>query len=198
MPTVPAYAITVAIGLPAALQVRDVYTGLRMGLSREFKITRTLERLNTIIHRTRLSTKFVSLFLAEIDLAGTITYCNAGHPAPMLVSAGGTVTRLSTGGMILGPMADARYTIGMVTISPGDLLVVFSDGITEARSSVSEEEYGEVRLARLVSSLRHHEAATVVDKVFADVAEFSHRAPPEDDQTLLVVTRIAEDEERPA
>ena len=58
-------------GLPAALQVRDVYTGLRMGLSRDFKLTRTLERLNQIIHRSRLVTNFVSLFLAEVDLQAT-------------------------------------------------------------------------------------------------------------------------------
>ena len=56
-------------GLPAALQVRDIYTGLRMGLSREFKLSRTLERLNQIIHRSRLATKFVSLFLADLTVS---------------------------------------------------------------------------------------------------------------------------------
>ncbi len=182
-------------GLPAALQVRDVYTGLRMGLSREFKITRTLERLNEIIHRTRMATKFVSLFLAEIDLDGTITYCNAGHPPPMLVDSAGTVSRLTTGGMILGPMADARYSIGMAGIGPGEVLALFSDGLTEAHSTASDEEYGDIRLARLVSSLRHHEPSAIVDRVLTDIAEFSHRVPPEDDQTIVVVKRRPDDTE---
>ncbi len=72
-------------GLPAALQVRDVFTGLRMALSREFKLTRTLERLNNIINRSRLATKFVSLVLVEFNIPDTVIYCNAGHPRPILM-----------------------------------------------------------------------------------------------------------------
>jgi sigma-B regulation protein RsbU (phosphoserine phosphatase) len=185
-------------GLPAALQVRDVFTGLRMGLSREFKVTRTIQRLNRIIHRSRMATKFVSLFLAEISLDGTIIHCNAGHPASLLVRADGTVILLKTGGMILGPNPDARYSIGIDTFNPGDLLVLYTDGITEATNE-NDEEYGSDRLTHVVRSARHLDPIAIVDRVFTDVDGFSAVSPPMDDQTLVVVKRrVADPEEIPA
>jgi len=181
-------------GLPAALQVRDVFTGLRMGLSREFKVTRTIQRLNRIIHRSRMATKFVSLFLAEISLDGTIIHCNAGHPPALLVRADGTVSLLRTGGMILGPNPDARYAIGIDSFDPGDLLVLYTDGITEATDE-NDEEYGSDRLTHT----RHLDPIAIVDRVFSDVDGFSVVSPPIDDQTLVVVKRRATDlEEIPA
>lgn len=178
-------------GLPAALQVRDVYTGLRMGLSREYKLTRTLERLNRIIYRSRLSTKFVSLFLAEIDTDGNLFYCNAGHPPALLVRAAGTVERLTVGGLLLGPIPDARYTIGVARLEPGDLVVLYTDGITEARQRSSDEEFGEARLIELAVGHRRAPPQTLVDAVFNAVEEFTGTATPEDDQTVVVVKRRA-------
>ena len=176
-------------GLPAALQVRDVYTGLRMGLSREYKLTRTLERLNRIIYRSRLSTKFVSLFLAEIETGGSLFYCNAGHPPALLVRTGGEVERLSVGGLLLGPTPDARYTIGVSRLDPGDLLLLYTDGITEARRPDGDEEFGEARLVELARHHRHAAPNRLVDEVFAAVGRFSGAATPEDDQTVVVVKR---------
>jgi len=185
-------------GLPAALQVRDIFTGLRMGLSREFKLTRTIQRLNRIIHRSRLATKFVSMFLAEISLDGTIIYCNAGHPASLLIRPDGTVVKLRTGGMILGPNPAATYSIGIDSFEPGDLLVLYTDGITEAVNE-ADEEYGQDRLIHSVRTVRHQDPIAVVDRVFSDVDEYSATSPPADDQTLVVVKRrAAEPEEIPA
>jgi sigma-B regulation protein RsbU (phosphoserine phosphatase) len=185
-------------GLPAALQVRDVFTGLRMGLSREFKVTRTIQRLNRIIHRSRMATKFVSLFLAEISLDGTIIHCNAGHPPSLLVRGDGTVVLLKTGGMILGPNPDARYAIGIDSFNPGDLLVLYTDGITEATNE-NDEEYGSDRLTHVVRAARHLDPIAIVDRVFSDVDGFSAVSPPIDDQTLVVVKRrVADPEEIPA
>ena len=186
-------------GLPAALQVRDVFTGLRMGLSREFKLTRTLERLNGIIHHSRLATKFVSLFLAEVHPAGTVLYCNAGHPAALLFHTDGSLDQLTTGGMILGPMPSAQYRIGVAEIDPGDLLVLYTDGITEARPRDSAEEYGVDRLIHVVRAARHLDPVAIVDRIFTDVSEYADVAPPADDQTVVVVSRrVTEPEETPA
>jgi serine phosphatase RsbU (regulator of sigma subunit) len=175
-------------GLPAALQVRDVYTGLRMGLSREFKLTRTLERLNRIIHRSRLATNFVSLFLAEIDLNGSVTYCNAGHPPALLVRPRGTTQRLSSGGMLLGINPNATYGFGLATMGPGDTLVLYSDGITEARHPGTDEEFSEARLVELLRRTRGLTSRAIVDRIFDEVAAFS-AAPAEDDRTVVVVKR---------
>jgi len=184
-------------GLPAALQVRDVYTGLRMGLLREYKITRTLERLNQIIHRSRLATKFVSLVLAELEVGGTVLYANAGHPAPILVRASGTVETLETRGMILGPRPTARYPIDLVRLEPGDLLALYSDGITEASSADDGEEFGTGRLVRLLSRHRAEPVETILDAVFEAVASFSGTSQPADDQTVVLVKREIEEEETP-
>jgi len=186
-------------GLPAALQVRDIFTGLRMGLSREFKLTRTVQRLNQIIHRSRMATKFVSLFLAEIGLDGTLIYCNAGHPPTLLMRADGSMAHLTTGGTILGPIITATYTIGIDMIGPGDLLVLYTDGITEATDDETDEEFGEERLAHVVRAARHLDPIAIVDRVFSEVESYSGASPPADDQTLVVVKRRAPElEEIPA
>jgi sigma-B regulation protein RsbU (phosphoserine phosphatase) len=182
-------------GLPAALQVRDVFTGLRMGLSREFKITRTVQRLNTIIHRSRLATKFVTLFLAEFDLNGTLIYCNAGHPAALLVRMDGSVLDLTTTGLILGPNPQAVYGFGLERIEPGDLLAIFSDGITEAEGGPNEEEYGRDRLVQVLRTSRQLDPIAIIDRVFSDVEKFADASPPADDQTLVVVKRRVEKQE---
>jgi sigma-B regulation protein RsbU (phosphoserine phosphatase) len=176
-------------GLPAALQVRDVFTGLRMGLAREYKLTRTVGRLNNIIHRSRLATKFVSLFLAEMNLDGRIIYCNAGHPAAVVMRTDGSVSLLRTGGMILGPHPDARYTFGIEELDPGDLLALYTDGITEATNEPDREEYGLDRLIHALRTARHLDPLAIVDRVYSDVDDFTAVSPPNDDQTLVVVKR---------
>ena len=84
-------------GLPAALQVRDVYMGLRMGLGRDYKIVRTMERLNHIIHRSSLTSRFVSMFYGELELNGNFLYVNAGIHRPFHLSASGEVSYLRSG-----------------------------------------------------------------------------------------------------
>lgn len=185
-------------GLPAALQVRDVFTGLRMALTREFKLSRTVQRLNEIINRSRLATKFVSLALLEIDVKGSIIYCNAGHPRPILMRTDGSVERLDRGGPILGPVPNASYAIGVQCMGPGDLIVLYTDGVTEATAD-DDEEYGHERLIHSVRTVRHLDPAAIVDRIFTDACEFAPKSPPEDDQTVVVIKRqIEELEEEPA
>jgi sigma-B regulation protein RsbU (phosphoserine phosphatase) len=185
-------------GLPAALQVRDVFTGLRMALSREFKLSRTVQRLSGIIHRSRLATKFVSLVLVEIDLRGTVIYCNAGHPRPVLMRADGSVARLDISGPILGPVPNATYSIGIQCMGPGDSLILFTDGVTEALDDAGDE-YSVERLVHAARTVRHLDPAAMVDHICNDLADFSQRSPGEDDQTVVIVKRrVAEIEEAPA
>jgi sigma-B regulation protein RsbU (phosphoserine phosphatase) len=179
-------------GLPAALQVRDIYMGLRMGLARDFKIVRTVERMNKIIHKSTLTSRFVSMFYGELELNGVFIYVNAGHPPPFHVTADGTVRYLEEGGPVLGPLPDASYQRGFVIMKPGDMLVFYTDGISE---TVGRDEdgrpLGEYGIERLVETAREHQGETareVVEAIFASVESFSRQAPPDDDRTVMVVS----------
>jgi len=179
-------------GLPAALLVRDVHIGLRMGLSKEFKITHTLERLNAIIHRSRLTSRFVSMFYGELEPRGTLTYVNAGHPPPIFLSAQGEHCTLMSGGAVLGPLAEVTYQRGFAALSPGDLCVLFTDGIIEAPAAdegPEVEEYGIERLTEVVREHRLESAEEIVQAVFSAVEDFCGTEELNDDRTVVVIKR---------
>jgi sigma-B regulation protein RsbU (phosphoserine phosphatase) len=175
-------------GLPAALQVRDVHMGLRMGMARDFKIVRTVERLNGIIHKSTLTSRFVALFYGELELNGTFIYVNAGHIAPFHLPPDGPARFLGEGGPVLGPLADATYERGFVKMRPGDLLVMFTDGIVEARRDGDDEELGTDRLLEVARELQGKRAAEVVQGIYDRVERWTGGTPAEDDRTVLVVS----------
>ena len=170
-------------GLPAALVVRDIYMGLRMATDRDFKIIRTVEKLNHIIHRSRLTTKFVSLFYGELETGGILIYCNAGHNFPFVLH-GKRVEYLVTTGPVLGPTPDATYVRGFTKLEPGDLLCMYSDGIVEAHDA-RDREFGMNRLLRLVRANRERSAQEIVQEVLAAVAKWGREG--EDDRTMVIV-----------
>ena len=176
-------------GLPAALVVRDVYMGLRMATDRDFKIIRTLEKLNNIIHRGRLTTKFVSLFYGELETGGILIYSNAGHNPPFVVRAAANrpVEFLHPSGPVLGPTPDASYTRGFVRLQRGDLVCMYSDGITEAQDR-DEREFGLDRLVRIVKSSRTRTAQEIGQEVLARVAKWGRAG--QDDRTIVVVRAV--------
>jgi phosphoserine phosphatase RsbU/P len=175
-------------GLPAALQVRDVYTGLRMGVARDFKIVRTVERLNRIIHQSRMTTKFVSLFYGELEEEGNFIYVNAGHPPPLHFHPKG-VTTLKQTGLVLGPSATATYSRGFLSLEPGDALLLFTDGMLEATDSQGRE-FGVERLERAFAAIREKPSDEIVRTLIDKVGEHT-RGPAEDDRTVVVVKRVS-------
>jgi stage II sporulation SpoE-like protein len=174
-------------GLPAALQVRDVYTGLRMAVERDFKIIRTVERLNRIIHESRLTTRFVSLFYGEIEDDGNIMYVNAGHPHPLHFH-GASVTPLLVTGPVLGPTANATYSRGYRRLEPGDALLLYTDGMVEAHND-DDEEFGTGRLAKAFVELRDRPADEIARELVKRVSEWSGGGEPEDDLTVVILKR---------
>jgi sigma-B regulation protein RsbU (phosphoserine phosphatase) len=174
-------------GLPAALVVRDVYMGLRMATDRDFKIVKTLEKLNAIIHRGRLTTKFVSLFYGELETGGILIYCNAGHNPPFVLNTRGQVEFLRNGGPVLGPTPDATYTRGFAKLLPGDLLCMYSDGIIEAHDR-QDREFGLERLVRAVKTNRQKTAQEIGSDVLARVARWG--GGEQDDRTVVIVKAV--------
>jgi sigma-B regulation protein RsbU (phosphoserine phosphatase) len=179
-------------GLPAALQVRDIYMGLRMGLARDFKIVRTVERMNQIIHKSTLTSRFVSMFYGELEVNGVFIYVNAGHPPPFHLSAAGEARFLEEGGPVLGPLADATYDRGFVQLAPGDMVVLYTDGMIEAapagREGDEDAEYGVERLIALARTLTGRPAKEIVEAMLADVEAWCGDAAPQDDRTVVVAT----------
>jgi len=174
-------------GLPAALVVRDIYMGLRMATDRDFKIIRTMEKLNHIIHRSRMTTKFVSLFYGELETGGILIYSNAGHNYPFLLK-GNRIELLKNGGPVLGPTPDATYTRGFAKLDPGDLLCLYSDGIVEAHDKF-DREFGMDRLQRIVKQSRNRTAQEIGQEVLARVAKWGREG--EDDRTVVIVKATA-------
>jgi sigma-B regulation protein RsbU (phosphoserine phosphatase) len=174
-------------GLPAALVVRDVYMGLRMATDRDFKIVRTLEKLNHIIHRGRLTTKFVSLFYGELETGGILIYSNAGHNPPFLLRKNGKVELLRNGGPVLGPTPDATYTRGYAKLETGDLLCLYTDGIIEAHDK-KEREFTMDRLIRIVRANREKSSQEIGKEVLAQVMKWGR--DEEDDRTVVIVKAV--------
>ncbi len=174
-------------GLPAALQVRDVYTGLRMGVERDFKIVRTVERLNRIINQSRMTTRFVSLFYGEVEEEGNFMYVNAGHPPPLHFHSRG-VTMLKQTGMVLGPSSTATYSRGFRLLERGDALLMYTDGMFEAHGE-GGSEYGISRLTEAFLAIRDKPADEIARRLIEDVQAFAGGGEPEDDQTVVVVKR---------
>jgi len=174
-------------GLPAALQVRDVYTGLRMAVERDFKIVRTVERLNRIIHESRLTTRFVSLFYGEIEDNDSVMYVNAGHPHPLHFH-GGSVTPLIQTGLVLGPTSNATYTRGYRRLEPGDALLLYTDGMVEAHGE-DDEEFGVGRLTKAFLAMRDRPCDEIARELIKRVDEWAGGGEPEDDRTVVVLKR---------
>ncbi len=172
-------------GLPAALMARDVHTAIHMGLMGEIKITRMIERINHILCRDSLTGKFTTLFYGEIDSLRQMVYTSAGHPA--LVLSGRDFFFLREGGPILGINPDVRYMRGAYKVKIGDVICLFTDGITEARNS-NRQEFGEARLRRILEQGRREGAREIVRRVLKAVDEWSD-GEQEDDRTLVVVIR---------
>lgn len=172
-------------GLPAALLVRDVVIGLRMGLEKDLRIASVFQRLNRVIHESTLSSKFISVFYAELEKDGTMTYVNAGHPSPLVVSKD-AVERLNVGGTVIGPLPEVRFKRGLSLLPQGACLVMCTDGILERRNG-ADEFYGEARLIESVRRNLARPAGDILSAVFKECEAFGLQRPFDDDATLVVV-----------
>jgi sigma-B regulation protein RsbU (phosphoserine phosphatase) len=181
-------------GLPAALLVRDVVTGLRMGLEKELKIATVFAKLNRVIHRSNMSSRFISVFYGELEADGNLIYVNAGHPPPLIFStrlADGPTIELTVGGTVIGPLPKAQFRRGFARVRPGEVLVMCTDGILERRDAKGEF-FGEERLRATVRQNLESTAEELLERVFSAAFSFGLERPWEDDATIVVVRRLTE------
>jgi phosphoserine phosphatase RsbU/P len=177
-------------GMPAALMVMAFDARLRVlaedGESPEPLVT----RLNKITCANCPSNRFITFFygLADPD-SGELAFANAGHNPPFVVRASGEVESLNGGGPVLGIVPFAPYKQERTRLDPGDLLVIYSDGVTEA-NNISEEEFGEERLVEVLRRNRTKPAGAIVNAIMEALGKFTMGAPQGDDITLVVARRV--------
>ena len=145
-----------------------------------------LIRLNAALVRRAIEGRFVTLFYAQLDPDGTLTFCNGGHNPPFLVGGGGDVRRLETGGMPMGLFDGLPFTEESVTMAPGDFLVLFSDGVSEALD-LNGAEFEDERILKSIAGAPAREAPVQLEHLLSNVKKFTAGAPQNDDVTVVVV-----------
>ena len=177
-------------GMPAALLMTHLNASVRAQIETERPLAEVMRRLNKSVHQNvHGAARFITLVLADADgSTGEIQYVNAGHNPPYLLRANGSVESLSEGGLLLGPMADAQYETGTSRLEPGETLLLYSDGVTEARS-LSGEEFGDERLQDFLRERAGMGSEDLVESVLAVVREFCAPAKPQDDVTVVAMRR---------
>ncbi len=177
-------------GMPAALLMTHLHATVRAQVETERPILEVMRRLNKSVHmNVRGQSRFITLVLALLNGdTGEVTYVNGGHNPPYLLRGSGEIETLSEGGLLLGILPEAEYSCGTVRLEPGDILLIYSDGVTEAMSSTSEE-FGEDRLREFLRESRALSPVDMVDSLIQRVREFSNRGKPTDDVTVVVMRR---------
>lgn len=179
-------------GISAALLMSVVQASLRgqlMGAGKN-EIADLVKMLNRLICGSVSSARYVTFFYAQLDDAdGQLRFINAGHNAPLLYSKQkDDFLGLHDGGPVLGLFPDATFNEGMASMQPGDVLIAFTDGVTEAENA-AQEEFGELRLQSSVAAVAHKSATEILDHVANEIAAWSKGVRQHDDITIVVLKK---------
>jgi sigma-B regulation protein RsbU (phosphoserine phosphatase) len=179
-------------GISAAAEAMYISGALRMASGFEIKITTLMRRMNELVNKIFEDDKFATLFYGELSKhkSGLFLYTNAGHNPPIFYKAESKhVDILDTTGLLLGPAPNAKYYLESINFAKGDVLLLFSDGITETMDSNSVE-YGEERLINKLKEVNSLSSREIVLEILDDVVNFSKNGKYSDDKTLVAIKRI--------
>lgn len=177
-------------GMPAALLMSNFQACLRYLLLTDGleHLAKSTTKINTVVTSNTDADKFITFFWGVLDLKNKVlTYVNAGHDAPLLVHAGGEVRTLEAGGLLLGVLPQATYEHGRVHLEPGDRLLLFTDGITEAMNT-QRQEWGLSRLLEVLRATPHADAEATIRAIRTQIGHWVGAAPQSDDITLIALT----------
>ena len=179
-------------GTAAALLMSSLHAAIHAQADTHDSIVSTIQAVNKYLTESIPPNRFVTLFYAELNPElGRLTFLNAGHNPPLIVHAGGTMEQLASGGLPLGIMADAEFREGHTQLLPGDVLVIYSDGVSEAVNPTGEE-FGPTRLYEVVARNLDASASGIRDRIESALTKFCQGTPAADDITLVIVKRLAE------
>jgi sigma-B regulation protein RsbU (phosphoserine phosphatase) len=175
--------------MPAALLMTSLHARVRVLAEEPPDVAEMMMRLNRATAATCPSNRFISFFFSVLDPAtGELEYANAGHNPPLIARADGRVERLEGGGLLMGILASARYEAYRVHLNPGDSLLLYSDGVTEA-TNPDGQEFEEDRLEKVLQDNYSRTPNEIVEAVTRAVTKFSAGSPVADDLTLVVAKR---------
>jgi serine phosphatase RsbU (regulator of sigma subunit) len=177
--------------MPAALLMTSLQARVRVLAEDSSDVAEIVTRLNRHTAANCPSNRFITFFFGVVDpQTGALSYANAGHNPPMLIRADGRSETLDGGGLVMGLFENCRYDRYEAMLGPGDLLVLYSDGVTEA-NNLAGDEFGEERLLETVRLNRHRSASELVTAINGALTVFSAGAPAADDVTLLILKKTA-------
>jgi phosphoserine phosphatase RsbU/P len=172
-------------GSPAALLAAAVLGMFSAEATYQNAAASLITRLNHGLFRRAIEARFLTTFYGILAPNGSFLYCNAGHNPPFLVSKDG-VRRLEAGGVVLGLFEQAAFDEEALTLKPGDFIVAFSDGVSEALNEAGDE-FSDDRLLACVNANRDAAPQAILDALLKDVRAFCGEAPQSDDVTLVMV-----------
>jgi phosphoserine phosphatase RsbU/P len=178
-------------GISAALMMSNLQASLRSQIMVGTEdLAGIVSRINRLIYQASSVERYATFFLAEYDpQSRTLSYVNAGHYPPVLLRRGtatAELKRLDIGGTVIGLIGDAQYEQGKIQLEPGDLLVSYTDGITEAINPAGDD-WGEPALIDTIGKLRNLEAKEILKGVMSEANAFAAGAEQHDDMTLVVL-----------
>jgi serine phosphatase RsbU (regulator of sigma subunit) len=177
-------------GMPASLMMAELHARVQVLAEDPGDLGPFMVRLNKATCAKCPSNRFVTFFFCVLDPAsGELSYANAGHNPPILVRANGAAEMLEGGGPVLGILSTAPYSEMNVKLDHGDMLVLYSDGVTEANNAAFDE-FDEERFIQVLKQHRHQPATAIVEAVTRALTEFCAGAPQADDITLAVAKRL--------
>jgi len=176
-------------GLPAALLMSSLQARVQVLSEETEELDKLMTRLNRSVSATCPRNRFITLFVSTLGPDGSVQYSNAGHNPPLLLRAAGDVEKLEIGGPVLGILKNMKYQAGSTNMNPGDVLVLFSDGVTEALNPAGEE-YGEDRVIKAVRKVLHRDASAIAAALQHDLLQFVDGRPAADDITIVAVRRL--------
>lgn len=178
-------------GIPASLLVSTLHASFRAYIESQSDLEKLVSRLNTVVYDNTTPDKFITFFIMILDSDNhKVTFVNAGHNSPYLFrGSDGTVEELRASGMPLGMLDTSEYKADTVDLQPNDVLVLYTDGVTEAMNT-NQDQYGENRFRQCIGNSLDSSATALKDKILLDVREFVGLEPASDDLTLLIAKRM--------
>jgi sigma-B regulation protein RsbU (phosphoserine phosphatase) len=178
-------------GVGAGMIASGVHAAVRLMTGNGIGLADLAERINSYLVGATASNRFATFAMVRLEPDGLLTAVNAGHCPVLVRRQDGTIDEINSSGLPIGMMSVATYAEEKTRLDPGDLLLLYTDGITEAENP-DEEEFGVERVAKVVAALSDPSAESVCSELLAAVDSHTCGEPLLDDATLLVVERLAE------